>query len=191
MSGNSGVGRRPLREPEVPTGINVAVGAAVVVVSAFVSAAVPASAGPARFGVLAAALAGFAALTVDPRAVAAVGVLAFLVFNGFLVNQLGELSWHGSADTLRLSALAAAGVGGLAGGSAYRAVRRLRAWRQESKRAAAEASRRRGRARSKCPCGRHRCGTGRRHVMPDVVFVLLTVALFAVLALAVRAVERL
>ncbi len=31
----------------------------------------------------------------------------------------------------------------------------------------------------------------RRSAMPDVVFVLLTVALFAVLALVVRAVEKL
>jgi hypothetical protein len=34
-------------------------------------------------------------------------------------------------------------------------------------------------------------GEGRRCVMLDLVFVLVTVALFAVLALAVRAVERL
>jgi hypothetical protein len=34
-------------------------------------------------------------------------------------------------------------------------------------------------------------GKRRRHAVPDVVFVLLTVALFAVLGLTVRAVEKL
>jgi hypothetical protein len=71
--------------------------------------------------------------------VAAVGALAFLVFDGFLVNQLGELSWHGSADLMRLSALAGAGAAGLAGGTAYRAVRRVRGWRQWSEELAARA----------------------------------------------------
>jgi hypothetical protein len=35
------------------------------------------------------------------------------------------------------------------------------------------------------------CGPRRRRVVPDVIFVVLTVALFAALALAVRAVEKL
>jgi hypothetical protein len=83
-------------------------------------------------------LAGFAALTVDPRAVAAVGVLAFLVFDGFLVNQLGELSWHGQADQTRLLILAGAGTAGVAVGTAYRGVRRLRVWRRRSEWVAAQ-----------------------------------------------------
>jgi hypothetical protein len=41
------------------------------------------------------------------------------------------------------------------------------------------------------PATNQSCGTGRRHIVPDVIFVLLTVALFAVLTLAVRAVEKL
>jgi hypothetical protein len=96
-------------EPDTPTGISAAIGAGMLVVAAFLSAALPPSAGDVRLGVLALALAGFAALTVDPRAVAAVGVLAFLVLDGFLVNQLGELSWHGQADQTRLLILAGAG----------------------------------------------------------------------------------
>jgi H+/gluconate symporter-like permease len=125
---------RPEPPPEhnPPTGIAVALGSAVIVVSAFVSAAVPASVGTVRLGPVAVALAGFAALTVNPAAVAAVGGLGFLVFDGFLVNQLGELSWHGPADVRRLMVLAAAGVLGIGTGTAYRAVRRMRAWRRRS-----------------------------------------------------------
>jgi hypothetical protein len=125
-------------EPDTPTGISAAIGAGVVVVAAFLSAAVPPSAGDVRLGVLALALAGFAALTVDPRAVAAVDVLAFLVFDGFLVNQLGELSWHGQADQTRLVILAGAGTAGVAVGAAYRGVRRRRVWRRRSEWVAAQ-----------------------------------------------------
>jgi hypothetical protein len=120
---------RPLLERNGPTGIAVTMGSAVVVVSAFVSAAVPASAGALRLGLVAVSLAGCAALTINPVAVAAVGVLAFLVFDGFLVNQFGELSWQGAADARRLVVLATAGVLGLVAGMAYRAVCCLRAWR--------------------------------------------------------------
>jgi hypothetical protein len=128
-----------LPEHSPPTGIAVALGSAVIVAAAFVSAAVPASAGSAavpagwvRLAPVALALAGFAALTLNPAAVAAVGGLGFLVFDGFLVNQVGELSWHGPADVRRLMVLAAAGVLGLGAGTAYRAVRRLSAWRHRS-----------------------------------------------------------
>jgi hypothetical protein len=131
---------RPEPPPEhnPPTGIAVALGSAVIVLSAFVSAAVPASAGSVRLGPVAVALAGFAALTVNAAAVAAVGGLGFLVFDGFLVNQVGELSWHGPADVRRLMVLAVAGVLGLGAGTAYRAVRRVNAWRRQSEWIAAQ-----------------------------------------------------
>jgi hypothetical protein len=116
----------------IPTGIAVAMGVTAMVVSALVAAAVPASAGAVRLGLVAVTLAGFAALTVDPNAIAAVGVMAFLIFDGFLVNQLGELSWHGAADERHLLVLAAAAVVGHVAGSAYRAVRRWRVWQQRS-----------------------------------------------------------
>jgi len=124
---------RPGREPEdqrdTPLGVNVAAGALVVVVAAFVSAAVPPSATAVRLGLFATAQGVFAALTVDPLAVAIVGVLGFGVFDGFLVNQLGELTWHGQSDVSRVLVLVAAGVSGVAVGQAYRAVRRARLWR--------------------------------------------------------------
>lgn len=128
----------PLPERNPPTGIAIALGAAVIVVSAFVSAAVPESAGAVRIGLVALALAGFAALTVNPTAVAAAGGLGFLVFDGFLVNQLGDLSWHGPADVGRLMVLAAAGVLGIGAGTAYRAVRRMNSWRRRSRWIAAQ-----------------------------------------------------
>jgi MFS family permease len=112
-----------------PVGIAIAGGAVLVVVAAFVSAAIPAAASGVRLGVFAAALAGFAALAVDLVAVAAVTGLAALVFNGFLVNQLGELSWHGAADAGRLAVLGVAAAVGLVAGAGYRAVRRALLWR--------------------------------------------------------------
>jgi hypothetical protein len=124
-------------EESMPTGIAVAAGSVVVVVSAFVSAAVPASAGVVRLGLVAAALAGFAALTVNVNAAVAVGILAFLVFEGFLVNQLGELSWHGIEDVWRLLTLAAAAGLGIVVGVAYRALGRWRMWARWSEELAA------------------------------------------------------
>lgn len=128
----------PLPERNPPTGIAIALGSAVIVVSAFVSAAVPESAAAVRIGLVALALAGFAALTINPVAVTAVGGLGFVVFDGFLVNQLGDLSWHGPADVRRLMVLAAAGVLGLGAGTAYRAVHRMNSWRRRSKWVAAQ-----------------------------------------------------
>ncbi|NJC70012.1 hypothetical protein HC031_09860 [Planosporangium thailandense] len=129
---------RPSTKETTPTGVAVAAGSAVVVVAAFVTVAVPPSAGVWRIGVVAVALAVFAALTGNVVAVAAVGVLAFGVFDGFLVNQLGELSWHGADDAWRIATLAAAAVGLLAG-SAYRAVRHARLWRRREEWVAAQA----------------------------------------------------
>jgi hypothetical protein len=56
----------------------------------------------------------FAALTNDVLALIPVVALAWLVVNGFLVDRLGELSWHGWPDLFRLSLLACAGYVGLA-----------------------------------------------------------------------------
>jgi MFS family permease len=120
----------PGRAADAPAvGLVIGGGAAWMVAAAFVSAAVPATAPGGRLAVLAVALAGFAALTVDLVAVAAVAGLAALVCNGFLVNQLGVLSWHGTADAVRLAVLAAAAAVGLAAGAGHRFVRRARLWR--------------------------------------------------------------
>ena len=75
-------------------------------------------------------LAVFAASPVTAAAAAATGVLAFLVFDGFLVNSLGQLSWHGAADGWRLLTLAVAVAAGFIAGVAYRAVSRWLRWRR-------------------------------------------------------------
>lgn len=125
-SGDSGV----FESQVVPTGFGVAAGSVVVTASALLAAAVPASAGAARLGVVAVPLAVFAALPVTATAAAATGVLAFLVVNGFLVNALGQLSWHGVADGWRLLTLAVAVGAGFVGGVVYRAVLRRLRWRR-------------------------------------------------------------
>ena len=120
-------------EPEVvPSGFGIAAGSVVVVGSAFGAAVVPATAGAVRLGVVAASLAVFAALPVTATAAAGSGVLAFLVFNGFLVNSLGQLSWHGAADGWRLLTIATAVAAGFIAGMAYRAVNRWLRWRRRA-----------------------------------------------------------
>jgi len=99
-----------------------------VVVSAFVSAAVPAPDGDVRLGVVALALGMFAALTVNAAAVAGVAVLASLVFDGFLVNQFGVLAWHGAADGRRLGVLGVAALLGFVVGALWRRLRTWRLW---------------------------------------------------------------
>ncbi|WP_157546810.1 hypothetical protein [Hamadaea tsunoensis] len=109
---------------EVPGGILVGAGALVIIVAGFVASAIPQSAGNLRYGVLVAAVLGFAALCRRWSVAIAVAGIGFLVFDGFLVNQLGVLSWHGWADAGRIAALGAALIfGRLAGdiGSAPRA----------------------------------------------------------------------
>ena len=114
----------------VPTGFGVAAGSVVVVGSALVAAAVPPAGGALRLGLVAGCLGVFAAAPVTAIAAAGTGVLAFLVFNGFLVNALGELSWHGAADGWRLLALGIALATGFAAGRAYRAVNSWLRWRR-------------------------------------------------------------
>jgi hypothetical protein len=79
-----------------------------------------------------------------------------VVFDGFLVNRFGELSWQGPTDGWR-----------------------VRPWWFGVRRAGIGVGA--GRAR----------GVQEEPHMSDVLFVLLTVALFAGLGLALRAVERL
>ncbi len=132
MQVNQALGLRPGRSRDTvgtPVGINVAAGVVVMVAAALAAALVPQSAPAARLGLMALALAAFASLAVDLTAVVMVGGLGYLIVNGFLVNGLGELSWHGAAEVWRLVALGAAALGGLGGGAMYRAARRARLWR--------------------------------------------------------------
>lgn len=110
----------PLATGNMPTGIAVAIGAVTVVVAVMAAAFLPASAAAARLSVLAVALGTFAAATVNPTAVAAVTVLGWLMFDGFLVNRFGELTWTGRVDERRLAVVVAAALVGLAAGGLWR-----------------------------------------------------------------------
>ncbi len=130
------VGRPPAAESRVggfldlatgaPTGISLAVGAVAVVTAAMVAAALPASAPAWRAGMLGVTVCAFAAITVNWRAVAGVGLLAWLVADGFLENRRGDLSWHGSSDTRLITVVVATAGIGLAIGATWHRVGSLR-----------------------------------------------------------------
>ena len=116
-----------------PVGINLAAGTAMVVAAALVAAAISTTYAGWRFAVVALAVGLFAALTLDRLALVGVAVLGWLVVNGFLVDRLGELSWHGSADLYRMLLLVVAGAFGLAVGEVFRQLVVLRArWMAEA-----------------------------------------------------------
>jgi hypothetical protein len=116
----------------IPTGITLGAGTVAVIGAALVAAALPASLPGWRFALIALTVGGFAAVTLDQRALAGVALLGWLVTNGFLVDRLGELSWHGSSDIWRMIILVFAATLGLAAGKAYRQIRDLRLrWRAE------------------------------------------------------------
>lgn len=119
-----------------PVGIDLAAGAVAVIGAALVAAALSASQPGWRFAMIAVAVGGFGTVTLDQRALAGVVVLGWLISNGFLVNRLGELSWHGSSDIWRMMILVAVAALGLAAGEAGRQIRDLRSrWRVEGEEA--------------------------------------------------------
>jgi hypothetical protein len=109
-----------------PAGINLGLGVVLVVAAVLVAAVIPPVDGYWRFGLVAGAVGLFAGLTVDQVALLGVAVIAWLLADGFLVNRLGELSWHGSSDIWRMALLVTTGTVGLLLGEAYRQVL---AWR--------------------------------------------------------------
>lgn len=88
-------------------GINVAIGAALMVGSTMV-AAVLFSMGEvsARLVVVAIAVGAYAAAVADVRASLATAALGYLLFTGFLVNQYGDLAWDGASSGWHLLVLA-------------------------------------------------------------------------------------
>lgn len=113
-------------EDRTPLGITLCLGTLGVVATALVVAAIPTGDSHWRFGLMAAAVGLFAAISLDEVALVAVTVIAALVTNGFLENRAGQLTWHGSADFWRLLILVMVAAAGLAIGEAYRYLRRLR-----------------------------------------------------------------
>jgi MFS family permease len=107
-------------------GIHIAGGAAVVVTASLVAALLPSADSAWRIGAVAFGIGLFAARTRDLLACAAVVALAWLVVNGFLVDRLGQLFWHGPADLARLALLAGAAAVGLVTGSRIVPRRRAR-----------------------------------------------------------------
>jgi hypothetical protein len=126
------------KAPErTPAGINLAAGTAMVIAAALVAALIPTAHTGWRFAVVAVAVGMFAALTLDQLALAGVALLGWLVVNGFLVDRLGELSWHGSPDLYRLLLLVVSGAFGLAVGEIFRQLVALRArWMAEAQKGA-------------------------------------------------------
>ena len=119
-----------VRPPSTPTGLAIGAGAIMVIVAGVIAAAVPTAATDWRFAVMAIFVGLFAAISLDQVALAAVAVLAFAVYNGFLEDRFGQLSWHGSGDLWRLLVLVMVAACGLAAGEIVRFVHRLRTdWR--------------------------------------------------------------
>jgi hypothetical protein len=110
-----------------PVGINTAVGAVVVLVCCAAPPHLDASGAAARFAVLALGVAAFTASVGDPAAAAVTAGVAFLLFDGFVVDHAGDLTWHGDADLVRLVVLAAAACTGLTARASREVLRRRRA----------------------------------------------------------------
>jgi hypothetical protein len=116
-------GYRPTAEAErvparTPVGVNVGIGAALVVAAALVAAGIPAAHKGWRLDVVVVAVAVAAAVTADHLAMAAVVPLGWLVADGFLEDRSGELTWRGSADMYLILLLVVAAAVGLAAGEA-------------------------------------------------------------------------
>jgi K+-sensing histidine kinase KdpD len=67
----------------------------------------------ARFAVLALGVGAFAASVGDPVAAVVTSGVAFLLFDGFVLDHAGDLAWHGDADLVRLGVLVGAALAGL------------------------------------------------------------------------------
>jgi hypothetical protein len=120
---------QPTRQPDedrCPTGLTLAGGALVVVGVAALAALLAQTPGP-RLGLLTAAVLVITAVTGDARAAIGVSVMAWAVGNGFLVNRLGELSWHGRLDTwFVIGLLSAVSIGMIIADTRYSARNRRR-----------------------------------------------------------------
>jgi hypothetical protein len=110
---------RPVRETDTevfPFGIYLGIGSALIVFAAVVAAAVfPVGQTLDRLAVLVVATALFAAVVPDVRASLGVVVLGYLLFDGFLENEYGQLTWDGMTGLWRIGMLFSAVGLGLAG----------------------------------------------------------------------------
>ncbi len=116
-------GYRPSAEAErppvrTPVGVNLGIGAALVVAGALVAGGIPAAHHAWRLDLVVAAVAVAAAVTRDQLAMAGVVPLGWLVADGFLEDRSGDLTWHGSEDMYLILLLVVAAAIGLAAGEA-------------------------------------------------------------------------
>ncbi|WP_432974993.1 hypothetical protein [Dactylosporangium sp. CA-233914] len=124
-----------MRPRSAPTGITLAAGSAAVVATALLAAAVTAASAPVeRLVAMAACVCVVGAFGADLVAALATAVIAWSVLNGFLVDRLGTLTWHGTADAIRLTVLCGAALAGWLAALAHRVARhrrdvvRMRVW---------------------------------------------------------------
>jgi hypothetical protein len=114
---------RTRRDDPSPAGILVGIGTAAVVVAAFIASALPQTDLILRYAVLAVTVCFFSAVTGRWGTSACVAIIGYLVFEGFVVNHFGELTWSGPADAARITALIAAAVFGRLIGDGVRLYR--------------------------------------------------------------------
>jgi hypothetical protein len=109
----------------LPYGIYLGIGSLVIIVAVAVAAATfPMGQPLERLSVLAAVTAVFAAIVPDIRASLSVVVLGYLLFNGFLENEYGQLTWDGMTGLWRIGFLVSAVGLGLAGRRLHRSERK-------------------------------------------------------------------
>ena len=107
-----------VRRAAYPTGVIVGIGFTTVVAGCLLAAlAMPPQATTGRLVVLSVVVAGFAVVVRRASAALVTGAMSWPFYLGFLMDQHGELTWHGPVDLLRLAVLVGAAlVGTFAGG---------------------------------------------------------------------------
>lgn len=122
---------QPAVTPDVdertPTGITITIGVAVLVGSAVAAAFAPSGDPSLRLALVTLAVTSFAMASQDWAAVAAVLPLAWLIYDGFLLDRYGVLAWRGWSDVIRIGVLVVAAVLGLAAGALRRRLQDRRA----------------------------------------------------------------
>jgi MFS family permease len=120
---DTGIAAAEKPDRQLPQGIFVGIGSVAVVVAAFVASALPQNDAVLRYGVLAGTVFVFTAVTGRWAAATWVAIIGYLVFDGFLVNQMGELSWNGRDDVARILTLSVAVIVGRLFGDCFRLYR--------------------------------------------------------------------
>ncbi|MEU7823180.1 DUF4118 domain-containing protein [Catellatospora sp. NPDC049133] len=93
--------------PRTPFGVSVGIGAAAMTAATILAATLTANE-TEQLLIVALAVGGYAATVADTRASLVTALLGFGLFNGFIVNRYGELSFDGTATWWNLSVFAVA-----------------------------------------------------------------------------------